>query len=230
MFDTIEEIKVAPTAFKHPSAGVIHDKFTQHMAQNKVPNGICRAIFPSKRPDQIGMVHNIPLRPVTPRHNGNAVWARSCLEHAESNPYYARHYAMRTVTNNKYESTYFLVEKLDHLHSLSSKHILALAYTAFGEEYVTANFPKRDEVNAFDAKEYKYVILTAFTDMLTEFIGYSKPKHVAADENLEAIKLQLQALLRDPANNVALDIHEENVMVRRTAFGCQLVFTDPLVG
>jgi len=136
------------------------------------------------------------------------------LKYSNENPYFPKVYDIKkyeTSSGTSFPIIYtFKMEPLVHLDKLSDKEMLVLWNKTFTEHRdippSTKSFSKRLET-AYYASNYG--------------------KDVVKEENLSKV-LKLISKARHITNSQT-DIHDQNIMVRRTSQGPQLVITDPLV-
>lgn len=138
-------------------------------------------------------------------------------EEAQANPYFPRFRQIRTYSNkhegDKKRTSYVVrVEKLEPFTNLSRAERNMLIDKIFTEKGIVSNFA--------DESGLGVAIYSASIDR----------KHITGIEIKDPDFLDALWFLDEVAENYGygLDLHDENIMVRRTSVGPQIVLNDPL--
>lgn len=133
------------------------------------------------------------------------------------NPYFPKIYKKRRIEDVEGKKMYSLeMEKLFPLHNLSEKEIIAIASRIFSKSFINGELKELSN-NIHES------FFMAMRGLMNDTIDIDEVK----DKNLiEAIKTV--QLLDKRLNRRSIDISGNNIMVRRSPVGSQIVITDPL--
>jgi hypothetical protein len=141
------------------------------------------------------------------------------------NPYLPRIYNIHHVEDSKGRKIYTAdIERLFELDSLNMKELEALFSRVFNQEYRRTQAPEEDQM-----ADILKIMIDAMKKAVEhgdfEYHYYPNRPLVISDEQLiKALKF-----IKSVANEgYWLDIRAPNIMIRRTPYGAQLVFTDPI--
>lgn len=141
------------------------------------------------------------------------------LKLAQRNPYFPRVYEFRTIDTKDGQDYDFEIEKLIHYNMVSVEEFYVMVKHMFGKDIVQELGPPSHH----SSKSICEFICTEFS----KFIETNKEIFIKDEQLLSALKILKSMDKKFTKDGSFLDLHEENVMFRRTPFGIQLVFTDP---
>lgn len=147
------------------------------------------------------------------KYDGFWEYIKALSKHSDNgNPYFPRFSSITNYVDPKWGSYSVQMERLNHIDSISKREALALMERMFGHN--TGYLLKDMKPTGFRISN---VIATMFRS--------ENSRRLIVDEDLrkaiEFIKMQ-------DRDRVFVDIHIDNMMVRNTPYGKQLVFSDPL--
>lgn len=145
----------------------------------------------------------------------------------QSNPYFPRFRNISRYTSKDHRSGSYMVrvEKLEPLEKLTKKEMPAILRRILdqdGIDQVMERMKGMDSLSWFSAQPYHYI-----TSLAEIMVNHPKrfSKHVIDKDFLEAMQFITQVAADW---EYYTDLHEGNIMLRRTPYGVQLVFNDPL--
>jgi hypothetical protein len=153
----------------------------------------------------------------SPKDNSTIRFLKLILQH-QDNPFFPRIYNAKLYRNRNYKSTqqkieYFMMVQIEKLTPISQKNIYDILPSIFKQIGVNPTKEKYD-----DNDIYTQALLDMDVSELKELSTRSKnPKFK------EAINLLAPYITR-----YGNDLHDENLMIRLTPHGPQLVITDPI--
>lgn len=135
------------------------------------------------------------------------------------NPYFPRFYRKTSIQGEKDTSHHSVeMERLESIEKAPNEDLIPMIRKALnkkGREYVKA---KAEEVGG------KGALIFAFSTVINSAVYDGNLSLIGDDELAKALKI-LNLYAKN--SSVKIDIHEENIMARRTPVGLQLVITDP---
>ncbi len=191
-----------------PMPRVLRDPNVYHLG-----TGSFASVYTHK--DQPHDVRKLSRRQGSNRYDGFWTYIIALSHHSDNgNPYFPRFRSITNYVDPKQGSYSVQVERLDHIDSISKREAMALMERMFGDN--TGYLLK-------DMKPNGFRISNVIADM---FRSEDAPaRRLIVDEDLrkaiEFIKMQ-------ESGRVFLDVHSDNMMIRNTPYGKQLVFSDPL--
>ena len=145
----------------------------------------------------------------------------------QSNPYFPRFRNISRYASKDHRSSSYMVkvETLEPLQKLTKKELSALLRRILDEDGIKQVMDRMKDLESyswFTAYPYHYV-----TQLAEIMVNHPKKfsKHVIDKDFLEAIQFIIQVATDWEYHT---DLHEGNIMLRRTPYGVQLVFNDPL--
>lgn len=142
----------------------------------------------------------------SPDHDGYYAYLQCIV--GSDNPYFPQTSELKVLHNRKTGEPFFKVriEKLEHLEELRQNELQALYHRIFGEEFEGHVDPE------------------AISSRIGHIVKYGKHQFGNIDKQfLQALSL-LNMMRKHGYND---DLSVRNLMIRRTPYGPQLVFTDP---
>lgn len=134
---------------------------------------------------------------------------------SSKNPYFPRIYNIDVTTDSVDDLPTFKIEKLTHLQDCEYDALLGMAYRMFDETLLDSKFK-------YGSAGLKTSLINVIVRLLVKNAHIVDPALTAALEFIHTI-IELSS------SRFVLDIHNENVMVRRGKTGLQLVISDPLI-
>jgi len=133
------------------------------------------------------------------------------------NPYFPRVYK-KTSMRGKEDTGHHSVEmeRLESIEKATKDDLLPITRKAFNKK-------GREKITS-DVKEKKISPITAISRVLDNAVNSGNLSLIKDDELAKALKI-LNLYAKN--SSVGVDIHEENIMARRTPVGIQLVISDP---
>lgn len=178
--------------------------------RDQLGDGAFSRVRPDHRdPHMVNKETRKPLGGQTGREDGFGPFIRYLVKHGHmDNIHFPKVYkANRTTDRNNEHKDSFQIERLEDPRKLSKEEIAFL---------IEANFT--DRMYEHSVEEMASVLERSVTsDMILE-------KYVGSDTLKEAIHI-VRAAKKELG--FQLDLHQENIMVRRTSTGLQLVISDP---
>jgi hypothetical protein len=193
----------------------------RHERDRVLGRGIANIVLNNKRDPHTVLRHNSNvINPHVDSSSPYYKWLVSTKAY-DSNPYFPRIYARSTVKDKSGKT--LITHEIEKLHSLDAlePEVLEGIYTALFDENAierASSFAKKYSMND---KHFKKLILLNCLDWT--FDGRVQ----TSDEQLQqALKKARELSFENEIGGP--DMHEENVMVRLTPHGPQLVLTDPI--
>jgi uncharacterized ubiquitin-like protein YukD len=170
-----------------------------------------------ENPDDPHTIHKFSRQP-TISHDGFKIYADYIIKYnlASKNPYFPRIYKHRTNIEPPSDLSYeFEIEKLLLYYDIRIKEFRPILELLFNDSEV------EEIMNIHSNEGITIKIARKIRLMITQNIK-SKSKL------LNQAFFIIQKIIRDNSD-IYIDIHEDNIMFRRTNSGIQLVINDPLV-
>ena len=152
-------------------------------------------------------------------------YVKTIAPHIKSNPFLPRIYEVRIEKDpTGDEQPEYTLEKLVHLEDVNLQTLKSVCYSIFGNN--------EQEIENFITT--KQCINLLIDGLETAFYSNESARRTAGSGQISVTnKKLLQALsiikkVRDTNSLYGLDLHQENMMLRITPVGAQLVLTDPL--
>ena len=229
VFPTIQHVNVNATI--HPGSAAGKPKDVKHAGEGSFANVWHN---PQKTPHDIRKIST-----GADRHelDGFYFYMLALAKHSDNtNPYFPRFRAIKIYTDRHGELgvgtgnrptdyiTYSAqIEKLTTLSSLSKTEKRSILFRLFGDrQHRGKNANNFIEKQLSNHQPYGYKILGIIRMSLSTNLGIIK---LIVDEDFKnAIKFLKEI---HEYESVEYDIHDDNIMIRRTPYGPQLVFSDP---
>lgn len=191
-------------------------------SENKIGSGRTAIVTGDEDPHMVNRLAKKASNRGDSEYDIFAKWVTS-NEKVRQNPHFPRIYVMNAKQEDGESGTQKLlidykIEKLVPMDKLSSEEIRAIMDTHFA--------PRDMSVEDFNDYEFTYNDIAFFT---FEYIhsGESSEDIAPVGKFRQACDMLENFLYEEPMGLV-YDLHWENIMVRRTGTGLQLVFTDPV--
>lgn len=195
------------------------DKKNIVRGSRKHEGGVQAYAVPNDRdPHEISLRYREPLeKNISLLADPKYAWAQTAIKYATDNPFFPRIYVVNVKTDSGGRKLpRYRMEKLQHLRVLPSETLTGMYENLFGKEY-PYNTDKED--SSMDIAE-------DIAQKLERAVDTRDLSEIDNTQLRQALKHIIDLLKND--KNFITDIHANNVMVRGTPFGPQLVITDPL--
>lgn len=158
-------------------------------------------------------------------------------KHIQDNPYFPRIYDVKVYKTRGDSETYVYQVKMERLHdlrNLDTPELLAIGRQMFTNfDDMVASFKHNKQfssgVGTPKIRTNEFVLRKIILRTLDQSFSYNAQAATnIKDPNLKQAILIMKKMINS-TDEMATDIHDGNIMVRRGPFTPQLVFTDPVV-
>lgn len=235
-FPTIQNVNVK--SIRHPGQDNFINKVYQSDDVQRVGGGMSATAYhnPQKTPHDVRKISGGSKRRDI---DGFYYYILELETHSDNtNPYFPRFRAIKVYTDRHQDSgggdetkdhiTYSVqMEKLTHLRGLSNSEKRMILFRLFGDRQHRDGSDRRIIQKQLSGPEYwGYKILSIIRNILEEEQGANALMELIVDEDFKNAISFLKNVYSKSAS-IHYDIHDDNVMIRRTPYGPQLVFLDP---
>lgn len=167
-------------------------------------------------PHQISLRQRQPLeKEADIKKDPKYAWAQTAIEYATDNPFFPRIYDLTVKTDpSGRKLPRYRMEKLQHLDSLPTETLIGMYDSLFNDEA------------PFDPTDSPTSVATSIARKINGAVENNNLNSIENEELKDLISVLANMLIHN--ENFYADIHRNNIMVRGTSVGPQLVITDPI--
>jgi hypothetical protein len=171
-----------------------------------------------------GVIIKIEKNPSTPKYNSYYRYIENVKTQMASNPFLPRVYDIEKINYAALTQHVYVIERLHHADSLLDRGLLTRDHImGMIDRYLILNKDSRYEVEDMESEE----LWEWFSNKIADISKYGNGSVRTPTKDTKLT--QACDMVNDLTHSGSfVDIHEDNIMLRLTSVGPQVVITDPL--